>query len=162
MLFTEAYSKQLTRRQMRTTQSGQKLYRKVVRQAYNPPSWRRRGRQVRLGGGSVRINVFPDASTLLPKLDLELFHFFGRVNMYVNLVPRANLVRPPCRRPGAPRQPAASLVRRADLVRPPPPHEGCARGLSVMGALVVPGTPVCAAGGHAAGRPSVLLKRSVR
>jgi len=40
---------------------------------------------VRLGGGSVRINVFPDTSTLLPKLDIELFHFFGRVNMYVNL-----------------------------------------------------------------------------
>jgi hypothetical protein len=57
---------------------------------------------VRLGGGSVRINVFPDASTLLPKLDIELFHFFGRVNMYVNLVPRANLV---------------SLL---------PPREGCA------------------------------------
>ena len=49
--------------------------------------------QVRLGGGSVRINVFPDASTALPKLDIELFHFFGRINMYVNLVPRANLVR---------------------------------------------------------------------
>lgn len=46
-----------------------------------------------LGGGSVRINVFPDASTRLPKLDLELFHFFGRVNMYINLVPRANLAR---------------------------------------------------------------------
>ena len=51
--------------------------------------------KVGLGGGSVRINVFPDASTRLPKLDLELFHFFGRVNMYINLVPRANLARPP-------------------------------------------------------------------
>ena len=50
--------------------------------------------KVGLGGGSVRINVFPDASARLPKLDLELFHFFGRVNMYVNLVPRANLARP--------------------------------------------------------------------
>ena len=49
--------------------------------------------QVGLGGGSVRINVFPDASTRLPKLDLELFHFFGRINMYINLVPRANLAR---------------------------------------------------------------------
>lgn len=48
---------------------------------------------MRLGGGSVRINVFPDASTTLPKLDIELFHFFGCVNMYVNLVPRANLAR---------------------------------------------------------------------
>lgn len=47
-----------------------------------------------LGGGSVRVNVFPDASTRLPKLDLELFHFFGRVNMYLNLVPRANLACP--------------------------------------------------------------------
>jgi len=55
---------------------------------------------VRLGGGSVRINVFPDTSTLLPKLDIELFHFFGRVNMYVNLVPRANLVRLPLVRVG--------------------------------------------------------------
>ena len=49
--------------------------------------------KVGLGGGSVRINVFPDASTRLPKLDLELFHFFGRINMYINLVPRANLAR---------------------------------------------------------------------
>ncbi len=55
---------------------------------------------MRLGGGSVRINVFPDTSTLLPKLDIELFHFFGRVNMYVNLVPRANLVRLPLVRVG--------------------------------------------------------------
>ncbi|KAK9829023.1 hypothetical protein WJX72_003477 [[Myrmecia] bisecta] len=42
--------------------------------------------------GTVRINAFPDSTTRIPKLDIELFHFFGKVAMYVNLLPRANLV----------------------------------------------------------------------
>ena len=42
--------------------------------------------------GTVRLNVFPDSSTRAPKLDIEFFYFFGKINMYVNLVPRTNLV----------------------------------------------------------------------
>lgn len=49
--------------------------------------------QLKFGGGTTRINVFPDQSTALPKLDVELFYFFGQINMYVNLAARSNLVR---------------------------------------------------------------------
>lgn len=49
--------------------------------------------QLKFGGGTIRINVFPDGSRVLPKLDVELFYFFGQINMYINLAARANLVR---------------------------------------------------------------------
>ena len=49
-------------------------------------------RQAAIDVGTVRLNAFPDSSTRVPKLDIELFYFFGKINMYVNLVPRANLV----------------------------------------------------------------------
>lgn len=32
----------------------------------------------------------------MPKLDLELFYFFGKINLYANMNPRANLVRSDC------------------------------------------------------------------
>lgn len=48
--------------------------------------------QLKFGGGTIRINVFPDGGRVLPKLDVELFYFFGQINMYVNLAARANLV----------------------------------------------------------------------
>lgn len=48
--------------------------------------------QLKFGGGTIRINVFPDDSRVLPKLDVELFYFFGQINMYVNFAARANLV----------------------------------------------------------------------
>ncbi len=38
------------------------------------------------------MNVFPDQSRPLPKLDVELFYFFGQINMYINFAARANLV----------------------------------------------------------------------
>ncbi|BDA41745.1 hypothetical protein COCOBI_02-5380 [Coccomyxa sp. Obi] len=47
---------------------------------------------VKFGGGTIRINVFPDQTTSVPKLDVELFYFFGRINMYVNFVARTDLV----------------------------------------------------------------------
>ena len=34
----------------------------------------------------------------MPKLDIELFYFFGKINLYANLNPRANLVRSKCQR----------------------------------------------------------------
>lgn len=42
--------------------------------------------------GVVRVNAFPNATTRAPKLDVELFYWFGKINVYINLVPRANLV----------------------------------------------------------------------
>ncbi|CAL8460820.1 g351 [Coccomyxa elongata] len=47
---------------------------------------------VKFGGGTIRINVFPDQTVSVPKLDIELFYFFGRINMYVNFVARTDLV----------------------------------------------------------------------
>ena len=32
----------------------------------------------------------------MPKLDIELFYFFGKINLYANMNPRANLVRSKC------------------------------------------------------------------
>ncbi len=49
--------------------------------------------QVKFGGGTIRINVFPDQTLSVPKLDIELFFFFGRINMYINFVARTDLVR---------------------------------------------------------------------
>ncbi|KAK9809418.1 hypothetical protein WJX73_004321 [Symbiochloris irregularis] len=40
----------------------------------------------------MRLNMFPDASTRAPKLDIEFFYGFGFTNMYINLVPRTNLM----------------------------------------------------------------------
>ena len=34
----------------------------------------------------------------MPKLDIELFYFFGKINLYANMNPRANLVRVKCQR----------------------------------------------------------------
>ncbi|EIE25511.1 hypothetical protein COCSUDRAFT_52897 [Coccomyxa subellipsoidea C-169] len=47
---------------------------------------------VKFGGGTIRINVFPDQTLSVPKLDIELFFFFGRINMYINFVARTDLV----------------------------------------------------------------------
>lgn len=41
-----------------------------------------------------RLNFFPQRWLEVPKLDIEIFYFFGKINMYANLSPRANLVRP--------------------------------------------------------------------
>jgi len=51
------------------------------------------GVQVNFGGGTIRINIFPDQTVRVPKLDIELFFFFGRINMYINFVARTDLVR---------------------------------------------------------------------
>ncbi len=48
--------------------------------------------QVKFGGGTIRINIFPDQTVSVPKLDIELFYFFGQINMYVNFVARTDLV----------------------------------------------------------------------
>jgi hypothetical protein len=48
--------------------------------------------QVKFGGGTIRINIFPDQTLSVPKLDVELFFFFGRINMYINFVARTDLV----------------------------------------------------------------------
>lgn len=41
-----------------------------------------------------RLNFFPQRWLHIPKLDIEIFYFFGKINLYANLNPRANLVRP--------------------------------------------------------------------
>ena len=41
-----------------------------------------------------RLNFFPQRWLKMPKLDIELFYFFGKINLYANMNPRANLVRP--------------------------------------------------------------------
>lgn len=51
--------------------------------------------QAKTGICTVRLNVLPDTKRRVPKLDVELFYWFGNINMYVNLLPRANLVRRP-------------------------------------------------------------------
>lgn len=51
--------------------------------------------QLKFKGGTIRVNVFPDDTRVLPKLDVELFYFFGQINMYINLAARSNLVRHP-------------------------------------------------------------------
>ncbi|KAK9792042.1 hypothetical protein WJX73_001861 [Symbiochloris irregularis] len=43
----------------------------------------------------LRLNMFPDATTRAPKLDVEFFYGFGFANMYINLVPRTNLITDP-------------------------------------------------------------------
>ncbi|CAL5219348.1 g1164 [Coccomyxa viridis] len=45
-----------------------------------------------LGGGTIRLNFFPQRWLHVPKLDIEIFYFFGKINLYANLNPRANLV----------------------------------------------------------------------
>ncbi|CAK0743466.1 hypothetical protein CVIRNUC_001472 [Coccomyxa viridis] len=45
-----------------------------------------------LGGGTIRLNFFPQRWLKMPKLDIELFYFFGKINLYANMNPRANLV----------------------------------------------------------------------
>ncbi len=39
-----------------------------------------------------RLNFFPQRWLHVPKLDIEIFYFFGKINLYANLNPRANLV----------------------------------------------------------------------
>ena len=51
--------------------------------------------QVKFDGGTIRVNVFPREWTRVPKLDVELFYFFGKINMYCNFAARANLVSSP-------------------------------------------------------------------
>lgn len=41
-----------------------------------------------------RLNFFPQRWLHIPKLDIEIFYFFGKINLYANLNPRANLVSP--------------------------------------------------------------------
>jgi len=41
-----------------------------------------------------RLNFFPQRWLKVPKLDIEIFYFFGKINLYANMNPRANLASP--------------------------------------------------------------------